>query len=235
MSVHISSDDVSSGSSYNGTFSFTETLLGLYKLETQYIDSTAIPWMWADCNGLLISATTGMDSDSGTVSFNYASIGSSSDTTAIAASFQSSVNAVTNAFVGAAARTCTVTYNSSLNVFSFAFNGTVTMLFPSPESTSRYVFNKFSDTTGNTINLSATFIDVSPKFLEMYIDESITEYNTSRNSYPTILLSTFDSEFVNQEIEFINKTNTLTISIYRLNVPLAPVPITNKWDLIFSL
>lgn len=237
MAIHISSNDVSTGTSYNGTFDIADTLIGTYGVDLQSVDTGNIPWMWNACKSLRIRSYDGLDTMEVTINFDYASIGTSTNTTTIANSLEASINDVMSILPGAYARTVSVVYTAAAsgNYYTLTFDGQVTLVYSWSGSTAKYVFDKTNDETDTEFSFFSTFMTTSPKFIECYIDESQTEYNTSRGTYPTLLWATSDVEVTGQEIEFLTRTDILTISLYRTNVQIDPVPLSNSWDLIFSL
>lgn len=239
MSIHISSDDVSTGTLYNGSINLDKTLFGNFSIDLQTVDTGSIPWMWNGCKALRIISYDGLDTENVTVNFDYATIGSSENTTAIADSFETTINTAMNGLLAGFARTVSVTYTSDAitgnNYYTFTFDQEVTMEYSYSGSTVKYVFGKSEDEKDTEFIVYSKYMTIDPKFIECYIDESPSEYNTSRGTFPTLLWSTKDSSLLGQEIEFVDETNTLTISLYRTNVPISPCPLPNKWDLIFSL
>lgn len=237
MSIHLSSDDVSTGSIYDGSINYQETLTGSFKVNYQYISSTAIPWIWYECRMLRVTVNYGEGENFTNIPLDYESLQFEDDTSIIAASIQTSINAELNLFSEGYYRDCTVVYvpvTNGSSYYTITFDDEVTINFDHDDCTARYVFNKFESWTGTEINIYDTFFTTSPKFLEMYIEESITEYTTSRNTYPTLLLSTGDAPTINQSVEFFNNTNTITFQIYRTNIPLSPCPIKNSWHLVLG-
>lgn len=229
MPYHIDSNESNSNVIYDDIWSFSSSLRGSYTVNAQYFGVGDIPWMWNGCHQLhVISGTS-----AGTISFDYANIGTSTNIANIATSFQNSINDVVNALPDS--RTCIVSYTSDTTgtYFTFTFNDLVTLSFANGISTVKYVFNKTDNITSTAFTINTTYINTDPKFLEMYIAESITQYYNARGTYPTLLLSTKDTEFTGQEIVFREAVSNLNISIYRCNVPIV-CPITNKWDIILS-
>jgi hypothetical protein len=236
MSIHVSSEDVASGTRYNGTWNLPTSLFENYTLDSQYMDTSAIPWMWNGCKALRITSYDVLDTQETTVNFDYASIGLSNNTTTISSSFETTINNALNGLPGAFARSVTVTYTSDVTgkYYTFTFNGQVSLNYAYGGSTAKYVFGKRSDETDTVFYVNANFITTTPKFLEIYITQSNTKYNTSRSTYPTMLWSTGDFELTGQNFYFKTAVRTLTIAIFRTNIPIDPVPITNKWDIVFS-
>jgi hypothetical protein len=234
MSIHLFSNDYSSGSIYNGVWQVPTTLNKNYKVTYQYITVDSIPWIWNGIHQLVITA----GSSTGTVSFDYSTLAYETDTTIIANTLESNINTIVNAFPLTDARNCIVNYNAATltdNAFyELTFDDNVVLKFSSTLSTSKYIFNIFTDQTISSINLYDTFIYTNPHFLDVYIDESSTQYITSRNTFPTLLWATNDVQFTGQEINFRGSTQSLTIKIYRQNIPISPVPIQGRWNLVFS-
>lgn len=236
MAIHVSGEDVATGSRYNGTWNLSSSIIDNYSINSQYMDTTAIPWMWSGCHTLRVISYDVLDTQEVTINFDYASIGSSTNTTTIAGSFQTTFNNALNGLPGAFARTCTVTYTSDTtgNYYTFTFNGQVTLNYAYGGSTVKYVFGKTADETNSIFTVYTNYMTITPKFLEVYIAESNTQYNTSRGTHPTLLFSTGNFELTGQALFFKNSVDILTITIYRTNVPISQVPITNQWDIVFS-
>lgn len=241
MSLHISSLDISSNDQiYDCTINLSETLSGAYNVDYQYIDNTNIPWIWNANYQLRVSQT-----DNGTntwrklISFQYPTIAFldyATDGNTIATSLQNSINEQTNAvdIAPGVRRICTVTYRDENLRFDIDFDGPITLLWEDVDTSCGNIWQKTVNETGNSFQLPTTYMTVKPKFLEVDVAESSSYIITSRGTRPTMLWSTADQSLIDQQIEFLNSTNTFSVKIYRTNVPNDVVPIQNAWSIIIS-
>jgi hypothetical protein len=239
MSIYISSSDLESGTTSNGVWNVNRTLNGQYNILSQHFSVQNIPWMWNGTNNLKINFPDDELNHTKIVSLdyslcdtiNYSSIAALWDT-----NIQDKLDEIKTETTGAVDVTVNVTYSNGN--FSFVFTGVpeiVQFLFGDPTCTCSQVFNK-TTTIGhvNTITIANTFMTIDPKYLEVYITESVTQYATSHSTSPTILFSTQDSEFTGQSFTIRRNATQLTIKIYRENVTISTVPLSNDWSLILT-
>lgn len=228
MSIHVCSDDVSDGSLYDGSYTMTKTLQGYYKLVYIHLDTDPIPWVWSGCNTLHIVNNADLDEES-IISFPT----SSNSTPA---------NVITWFCDGIATSgwvTATGAYDEITRMYRFDFSTTILIQYDYTASSIAFVFDWFyhNDTFLNPtdhIYIRDRYIDNRPKFLEVYSDQITSETFCSRGDNPGFLISTTDQYIDNQQIFIPSPVSTLDISFYRPGNYFTPVPITNKYDLIFA-
>ena len=241
MTIYINSNDYTSGTSSNGVWDINKTLLGSYTLLSQNVESQDIPWFWTGLDSLVIktwdpdipattntftvvfSSSTGLLDTVSTIStqLNTSLQDKFDDIALINPKFQRSVSH---------------SINTSNQTVTFTFDQPVDILWSNVSSTIREAFGKSATNQINTSSMviSSKYMTIDPKYLEVYITESETQYNTSHSTSPTILFSTKDSEFTGQLFEIRKSQQQLTIKIYRENVESQVVPLSDEWTLVFS-
>jgi len=244
MAVHICSNDFDTGSIYDGEWQLNQRISGYYTLSYLNFASIYIPWMWDGFNGIRIRYVPDSEAIGGDVTGTYefsSTLMNMTDKDDIAAQIMTELNADANVKLGTNTYGNAFTaasYDSVEDRFSFTVNPSwdgVQIFWAHVDCTSRYVFNKTVDQPIllSSIGLSATYISIFPKFLECMIEQSSSYYINSSTSFPTLLITTNDIPYLDQQIDIPAATNTLNISFYRTNIPVAPVPLTGEWDMIF--
>lgn len=89
--IHVSSRDVTTGNSYNGTFTLSGTVSGTLSLLDYYIEPVDFPWLFSPYNTIVVSFySDNLTNYSGTIQFSLSSL-SSQDGDDIAASIQADI------------------------------------------------------------------------------------------------------------------------------------------------
>src|SRR5688572_9858782 len=250
MSFFVHSDDFDTGgSSSDGTWSFGRSLKGNWSVIGQHMDTQSFPWLWDGCNFMVMrihDPLEPLDYTTFEITFNPL-IGFLSDLddigTQMVAEIQNTIDAVAinDPY---AARTVSYTLQSSVETMTFNFaEGPVDILwsgdplFPGLVSTINVPLGKDPDAANETgisnVVVSTHNMDVDPKYVEVYIAESNTQFSTSHSTLPTLFFSTRDGEFTGQTFSIPKDTHTLTIQIKRMSDSLI-VPLTGTWYLIFQ-
>lgn len=244
MSVHICSNDFDSGSIYDGEWELNESISGYFTLSYLNFNSISIPWMWDGFNGIRIRYAPDINAIGGDVTGTYefsSTLMDMTDKNDIVAQMVTELNADANIKLGTNTYGNAFTsgvYDSVNDRFDFVVNGSwdgIQILWSHVDCTSRYVFNKTVDQPIllSSIGLSATYVGDTPKFLECMIEQSSSYYINSSSSFPTLMITTDDIPYLDQQIDVPISTSTLNISFYRTNIPVSPVPLTGEWDMIF--
>jgi len=248
MSLFIHSDDFKSGgNSSDGTWEFTNNLKGNWHVIGQHMDSQTIPWMMNGQNTLVFRIHDDRN-NSGVyvdfeVNFDYATIGIS-DTpviivTSMVQSMQTAIDtvAIDDPYAATNVTSSTDTVNKTI---TFMFDAAVDVLWQNNfifVTTILPAFDLPSDypnqlhVTSFTISYANAVID--PKYLEVYIAESTTQYDTAFGSRPNLYFSTRDGEFTGQSFTIPDDTSNLTIQIRRLHGTI-PVTLSANWYLVCS-
>lgn len=257
MSFFLDSDDFKTGpgaSSSNGTWTFNRSCKGNWNVIAQQMETQNYPWMNANNNVMVMRIHNPMDLLE-VVVFEITfptSIGLLSDITQIAiqmaAAIQSAIDAIAVPPHEYAARLVDQTSDNEEIVFIFSDDPVDVLwqgfeLFEGGanfESTCNVPLGRTAasadENTIDTLTMStattATMI-IDPKYLEVYIEESNTQFATSHGTKPNLFFSTRDGEFTGQNITIPKDTNTLTIEIRRAGDSL-PLPLSGKWYLAFQ-
>jgi len=246
MSIYINSDDYDSGSTSDGTWSINRTLNGQYNVINQQMEPQTIPWTWTGLVTLVFKTSgVGAPVNPYTIQVHLpTSIGLLSSLSAIATQIQTSIQSAFDTAEGVYAgygRDVTVASDSILKTITLTFSDVVSLQWTSAFST----FNQSAGipipsgsptdlTDVTSIVLSSKYMSINPKYLEVFIEESSSQYTTSHSSVPTLLFSTKDSEFTDQSFYIRGNVNQLNISIYRINIHTSPVPLSGSWNLILE-
>lgn len=230
MAYYIDSNDLSSGTVSNGTWNFSESIPnGYYKVLYQSFTLQDFPWMWSDCNNLVITTDTEAGEVSITVTWpTY--IGLYSSMLDVRTAFS---DIITPLFA-AVNPIQTVEYDSTTNVITISWTNNVNVLWGSALSTFKYVANKFTTEFNITqLQISCTNMTLLPDYLETYLNESTTIINTTHDTAPTFLWLT-NGQFLNQNFRIENNPSSLNVSIFRSNVPIAEIPLSGGWKFVFQ-
>jgi hypothetical protein len=250
MSIFIHSSDYTSGNSSDGLWEFGVTLKGNYKVVSQVMDTQDYPWMLASQNQMVLQIHDPMNHSIFTnfpVFLDYATIGIITDLQTIADSITTSIQDridIVAALPGDsyAARTVTNSIDTSNGTMTFHFDDIVDVLWQGDgshtfASTCNTALGKTPETPNENditdLVISTATMVIDPKFLEVYIDESVTEIYNTHDTFPTLLFSTRDTEFTGQTFEIRNETTHLSIGIYKMG-SLVPIPLSGQWYLMIS-
>lgn len=222
--IHISSNDVISGTSYDGTFEYNTPLGGSVVCRGHYIEDGPIPWIYDGCNALRI--TNAASTLQETVAFPA----SFSDTTA--ANVIAMINAAFDA-ISFLAGTVTV-YNAATNSYDVTISDNSLLQWET--SSSAPVFKKTSDeiAVAGAFSLSAEHIDDRPKYLEFQISSISSNSQATRSIASDFFISTFDEPVINWSITLDSTSSSSQIKIFRPHAHTVVCPVTLKWDLIFQ-
>jgi len=218
--LHISSEDVQTGETFNGAFALSNQVSGSFKLTDFYIEAGDIPWIYAGANLLNLLRTS--DSSPETVTFPE-----TEDSTPAAVELVLEAAFDTVSFLAGTV----VTFNSVTNAYDVVVSESVKLLWAN--SNSRSVFQKTVDEEGAAFSLSASFIDSRPKYIEFHIVETSTIGISSHSSSADLFLPTFDPLPPQAILTFSASHTTLDIEVRRVNVIQVPCPMRLKWDLLF--
>lgn len=244
MAIFIHSYDFSSGNSSNGTWEFGRTLRGNYRVDAQSMDTQTYPWMWTGQDTIVLrihDPGNVIDSVEFPVTFPSA-IGLMSDKTeilnAMIAVIQVEIDtqALTEPYV---ARTVSGSVDPDNQSLVFVFDDDpVDVMWASEEFDSTLNASVGKVGASNELDVSnwtLSYVDMvtDPRYLEVYIAESVTEYITTHGTYPTLLFSTRDSEFTGQTFEIRNDTTELTINVRKMG-SLTDIPLSGQWYLALT-
>jgi hypothetical protein len=221
--LHISSEDLIDGNTYDGTFQFNATVGGLFNCKSNYIEDGVIPWIYSGCDTLRI--TNAANTLSETVFF----LGMSDTTVA------NVITMLQNAFDAISFLAGTVAvWNAATNSYDITISENSNLLWSI--STSGQVFDKKVDEVAiaGAFSLSARDIDNRPKYLEVFFGGISTNSQATRSIVSDFFISTFDEEVKDFNIQFDNLTTTTVIRFYRPNVINISVPFLLRWDFLFQ-
>lgn len=252
MSFFVHSDDYDSGgTSSDGVWSFGRSVKGNWSVIGQHMDNQTFPWMWDGTNFMVMRMHDPME-ELAYVTFEITfdpAIGLLSDTTEIAnqlmAEMQATIDTVaSDPETTYAARTITNSVDNDAHTITFHFESDdVDILWqgggmdPVYASTVNVPFGRTADTPDEThiqdLVISTHNMDTAPKYVEVYIAESNTQFSTSHSTRPTLFFSTRDGEFLGQTFSIPTDTHSLTLQIKRMSDS-EIVPLTGTWYLIFQ-
>lgn len=247
MSVFIHSYDHTSGTSSNGTWEFGQSIKGNYKVDAQSMDTQDYPWMWLGQDTMVFQIHDPMNLNATTtfpVTFDP-SLGMESDINVIASTMESVIQAyidlaaVTDPY---AARTITANVSTENQTIAFIIdNDPIDVLWEG------FPMGPYYSTLNNSVGkadalnelavldftISTVDMVTNPRFLEVYIAESATQYINTHDTDPTLLFSTRDSEFTGQTFEIRNETTDLNIQIKKMGSDQV-LPLTGQWYLVIT-
>lgn len=260
--LHIKSESVSSGNTYDGTFNLTSSINGTYTLTHYYVeDSIDYPWVFTGYNTIVYRVEKDV-TDYAYYSATIADFTQRDDMDANAALLQTALRASTvltsNNWGSHQAyflqNLTEVTYNSGSNRFEVVWY---------QDDSSPYVFTVFiawahascttSTSFGITVNDSGVLLDQvsspheynteyislsniieeTPIFLYVFIDEASSGVSSDDGVRPTLILCLEDI-IVGELLKLQGNKIELDISLRRSDMPDATMPWTGKWDLIFT-
>lgn len=247
MSFFVHSDDYKSGgSSSNGVWSFARSLRGNWSVIGQHMDTQTFPWLTSSTNVMIMRIHDPMDTNVYTtfeITFPT-SIGLQSDIATIAnmmtAEMQDSIDTIAGGDPYAARLVSnSVDVNNQIIVFHFD-DDPVDILWEGVPDVFESTINAPLGKSGasNQLNvedltLTTHHMVTDPKYLEVYIEESNTQFATSHDTRPTLLFSTRDGDFTGQTFSIPKDGNTLTIQINKMGDSTA-LPLTGAWFLVLQ-
>lgn len=247
MSIFIHSYDHTTGTSSNGTWELGQSLIGNFRVTSQCMDTQTYPWLWSGQNQMVVKSFNPEDIEEFVIfgiTFN-ASLGLVSDLTEVATQIQNTMQAafdlqgLSNIWAN---RTITVTYNATTQTLLFeidddpidvlwTYNSGLTV------STINFSFNLAPDVSDlinvDIFSISTVNMVTDPKFLEVYIEESPTQYINTHGTYPTLLFSTRDGEFTGQTFEIRTETTELNIRVCKMGST-EDYPLSGQWYLVIT-
>lgn len=240
----VHSEDFTSGNSSDGVWNFNRSLKGNWTVIAQHIESQDIPWMWLGQDTIILRIHNPADTNQYEdipVTFPD-TIGFMTDTTeimnAMIAVMQARIDdiALVTPYVERLVSGSVDEGNGNI-VFIFD-DDPVDIMWESEVEGFVSTFNPSVDKVGaenelNTSSWTMTYKEayVDPKYLEVYIEQASSGYANSHDTTPTLLFSTRDGEFVNQQIYIPRDTFTLTIKIRRMGNNTNVVPLSKPWYL----
>lgn len=232
MAVHIYSQDRTSGQTYDGIWTLNAPITGTYKLVSQIIDTTPIPWITLDSEnmqiangGLTVETFDIFSSLSDYNTYRYAD-----DLSAFATYLVARINAVGALHEPVHFGVTGELINEDTQLKLTSTNGNMVFLW-SQASCSK-VFGKNADESGTVFYLNLYNVTTSPPHLYMTIDESNLPVTTTNSFVPNLILATQDSPLLGQHVRFRN-TSTLTIKLYLINILGDTIDCYNSWELVF--
>jgi len=222
--VHISSNDIVSGFTYNGTVNMSPAVTGNITVQSHFIKPGNIPFLYPGANQLLITQIASPFLNA-TVFFAQTEDDS-----------PASVNAtIIAAFNATYLSGTTSVFNPLTNAYDVVISESTTLRWSSGSSTAREVFRKKVDEVAvSSFSLPADNVDSRPKYLSVHISESAVLNSSSGSDPGDFLISTFDEEVRGSIVALTATHSSLNIEFRRLNVRNVAVPFTLDWDLIFN-
>lgn len=234
----LKSEDVDSGTIYNGTWNMTTTVQGTNILIAQNFNAQDFYWMWSACNTMKIQCPPnagGVVIEEAVVNFDV-NLGKTDNIADIIAGMVDDIqDALDNLPVGYE-RNVSATYDSYNKIITFQFDQPMWVLWGSDDTnTFKYIVNRTIDEVEATVlHFSSVRMTLSPTHICAVINESNTEIAVSNTSRPTLLLATSGEQLTGQQFNIKDSTLSLNISFYLINVPISPVPLTDNWVLAFK-
>lgn len=244
MSIFVHSYDFTTGNSSDGTWEFGRTLRGNYRVDAQSMDTQTFPWMWTGQDTIVLRIPNPADINQ-KVEFPVTfppDIGFMTNQTeilnAMIAVIQAEID-VQTVIEPYVARTVSGSVDEGNKNLVFVFDvDPVDIMWASTNYDS--TLNPSVDKVGaenelniTNWNLSYAEMVTDPRYLEVYIAESVTEYMTTHGTYPTLLFSTRDNEFTGQTFEIRNDTTELNISVHKMGGSNS-IPLTGQWYLVLT-
>ena len=223
--VIINSNEVSTGTSYDGEYTFSRDFSGYFKMLYYWLDDGNIPICYYGINSVVIyknSAPTILK----TLYFDDLS---SDDPTDVAAWFTSSFAALS----GLLGVTLSSVLQQADGSYQCIFSAAITFVLSSPSSSASNIFGN-SDLTGSTINFANENINARPKFIGVKLGQAAQITSYGLNSNINLYLSTKDDLSLNQIISFESEQNVLDLQIARINAPLVACPLTLDFIIILQ-
>lgn len=252
MSIYINSNDVYSGTSYDGRFYFSRTFSGQFVLQDYNLNNLISNW----CNSTnnILYCYPSFNNSLPAVRVSFANINSSNPED-IKNWFETAFQQLINAWAGL---TCAVTYNYNTDIYTITFNHSVFfgILLPSeielPEdpdeigSTIAELFNWSPNGSGLLPNSGNTALDPhsvfhisginfgTPHYLEVKCPQITSKFYTSKTSNPSFILSTRDDKILGQKIYIPAPVNYLDLKVYKSGYYNSTYNLNNEYDIIFK-
>lgn len=236
MAIHIGSENVESGTRYNGVWSLSAPIKGTYTVVGQSLKDQLIPWATLNNRNLNFDHTVDEDlHNHEVVLLSDAAIEdgllTAIDMSEIAEAFQYRFDELGDEVVDT--WSVTVTLQNQNTEMKWVWSEEVTIHWD--DSSIAKLFGKSGDETGTEFIVSTKHITPYPKLLYVLIEESDSSYSiTSQESEvkrPSLIFSTQDSELLNQNIVFGTSTDELTVQLYLINMTNSPIELTASWEL----
>lgn len=229
MSIHIDGNEYDTGTRYNGTWNFTKSIQGNFQLVYQDFSLGDIPWCYSGCDTFEMQDPNNLPAVT-TITFPEIS---STDSTSIRAWFTTAFNTAGWVTVSSSS------YDSATNQYTFNLSAQILARYDPAYSTIAYVFNwvSASPLSGNPTNqlvIDGKYFTNDPKYLYVFSSQIKSKLDTSNFNRPSFIISTQDNFVSGQDIFVKTATQTLNLGIYRVNVPIAAVPLDNEFDMIFT-
>jgi len=228
--IHIWSDDVVSGDTYDGAWSLDKKISGGMKLVYHSIEDGGIPWIYDPV--AFLGITDGVSETFVSLANN---IFDRIEPECIA-KLEADLQAAMDAFYGGAS--VNIVYTGDLTqTFNVAFGIPMALQWASPGTTCQQVFDKVGAANTGLLtdhSLSARYATSRPETMEMFIDEGKGSNSTRGTDGGSIWVPAHDDEIVEQVFSLTGYSDTMTIRWTRLNIPQASCPMTLPWELMFA-
>lgn len=237
MGFIIISEDVTTGTIYDGTWTLSRPVVGHFKLISQYIYPQDIYWMWSANNVIKFRFTKGVDTFNCTVTLptTYTNTNQFQD---ISESWGTAIQTELDAL--APDVNVEVHLLDQDTYYDLSFTGDMdftTILWEDPACTSAPVFDKQTNETDLNSEFAINYtqaMQTVPEFLECKIEESTSETLTTHDSVTNLIFKTTGEFISGQTINFRVATQTLTIKFYRTGDNTNPVYLQHNWHLFFQ-
>lgn len=235
--LHFWSGDLTSGTSFNGTFSFQNVLKQGQRLIYSFIDDQAIPWLYSGANSLVVAlADDGAASQIGPFTINFGQLATERDDAATLAALKLDINTA----LGLALSPVTVDtliHNDTTREFEMTLlppASVMTWDWGDVGTTVKKMFGFPFATTNTLLNWASKHADPRPPVMEVDIDIASTIINATRTTAATLVVALSDLHDLDQNTWVPNSTHLSTnIAWCRCTAPGVPVPMNNDWHLKF--
>lgn len=225
MSVRISSKDITTGTMGNGTWQMTSTLRGRYVLFEQYFEVGKIPIQ-----------------SGGNVVFKFTDYLNNVITVTIAGSIWTGNDIPSNLLILqnllnlASTTVFTLSWDADNNQGTLMTNHLITVDFDDVLQTGIFLFGFRLDGVyiANNIPIYPYALDPYPRYINLYITETSSRYTTAIDDYPSLIIATRDSAFLQQNLVFLSGVNILHLAFTRQGQANRPLLFGNDWDLFFK-
>ena len=242
MGFIILSHDVTTGTIYNGTWTLSRPVSGIFKLMSQYIYPQDYYWMWPDNNQMVLRFRQGTNEYIAVVVLPT-TYTNTQEWANVASSWLSEIQTVLDQIVSDSdgdISSLEATLTSYNTYFALAFTGSIdasSIYWADPNSTSSVVFNKTANETSpiNTYILNySSKMTSSPEILECVIEESSGQTLTTHGTAANLIFKTTGEYVSGQTINIRNSTNTLTIKFFSDVDSVNPIPLQHNWHMFFQ-
>lgn len=235
MMIHIASEELTSGTIYNGVWTLSRKISGNYKVLYQQMDISDVPWISSNTQNIHFKLEGGFyhinfalfpGNDLATYSY-------SDDLNAIATYIRNRVNSEFTAY-SAPIQMTSITVDAVNERFVLQFDSNNVHIMWN-NSTSASIFKGSGETAASSTQYMSTKNITLSCHLFMKIEESVSTVVTSNGDIDcSLIFHTYDTPLTSQAVNFRVPTSTLTISFYRASFPTDPVPITGDWELVLA-